>query len=145
LSLSGANFGYTFPAYSMTVLDLTGSTTQTSIALASGTLVVAAPNALANGASLSVGPDAATAFGGASAAVAAQAAKPEVQASGKKSDLFVSASGINPLPPAVLPTKQTVADIAWFLDAIEAQKKRWAGSDNSRTIGINQLLADGGL
>ena len=33
LSLSGANFSYTFPAYSMTVLDLTGSQTLKSIAV----------------------------------------------------------------------------------------------------------------
>jgi autotransporter-associated beta strand protein len=33
LALSGANFSYTFPAYSMTVLDLTGSQTLTSVAV----------------------------------------------------------------------------------------------------------------
>jgi autotransporter-associated beta strand protein len=33
LTLSGANFSYTFPAYSMTVLDLSGSQTLTSVAV----------------------------------------------------------------------------------------------------------------
>jgi autotransporter-associated beta strand protein len=34
LSLGGANFSYTFPSYSMTVLDLTGSQTLTSVGVA---------------------------------------------------------------------------------------------------------------
>ena len=114
LSVSGANFRYTFPAYSMTVLDLTGSQAQTSIAVASGTLVVAAPNALANGANLSIGANAATAFASATAAAASRTAR----------------------------AARDVADIAWYLDSIEAQTEQRTGGDKSGTIRTNQLLAE---
>lgn len=110
LSISGANFRYTFPAYSMTVLDLTGSQAQTSIELGSGTLVVAAPNALANGTNLSVGANAATAFDRAIAATTSRSARAAL----------------------------AVVDIAWYLDSIEVQTEQRTGGDKSGIIRINQ-------
>ena len=163
LSLSGADFSYTFPAYSMTVLDLAGSQTLTNIAVASGTLTVAAPAALANGSSLSVGANAAKAFGSVIAAASptsdATAAQParrsgvsplEETRRDAASTVFRIGSKARSTEKAemfsdMLLGPASLADIAWFIDASEAQTRQRAGGDNFGTIRTDQLLAEGGL
>ena len=140
--------------------------------IAMGTLVVGDPGSLLDGSNLTVGTFAGTAFGSAITAGALPASVPSMSAastvvrsvpnSAAKAVSVSSASpAISSIPPmiaaaahdAVLksgivgrtPARLDYANIAWYLDAMEAQNKRWAANHNLDATRIDLLLAAGGL